>query len=169
MANKGLPIASVLLIFTIALFALGYVTGNSIKLLIWFWLIIWTIVYAGIPWQLYIKLIIIPISFWLMSLPALVMGISSASTLEQVNVDMIASRSFNLSQWCIYLSHQGLQQAIDIFCNSICLTGCMYFMLLTIPFTEILQLLNQWGCPSLITELLLLMYRFIFVLTQTAT
>jgi cobalt/nickel transport system permease protein len=39
----------------------------------------------------------------------------------------------------------------------------MYFILLTTPFTEVLQVLRQLRCPALLTELLL-MYRFIFTL-----
>jgi cobalt/nickel transport system permease protein len=44
----------------------------------------------------------------------------------------------------------------------------MYFILLTVPFTEILQILRQLRCPELVTELLLLMYRFIFSLLAIA-
>ncbi|MDY7021925.1 MAG: CbiQ family ECF transporter T component, partial [Cyanobacteriota bacterium] len=49
------------------------------------------------------------------------------------------------------------------------LTSCLYFILLTVPFVEIVRILRSLGCPSLITELLTLMYRFIFMLTETAS
>lgn len=49
------------------------------------------------------------------------------------------------------------------------LTSCMYFILLTVPFVEILQVLRQLRCPSLMIELLALMYRFIFMLAATGT
>jgi cobalt/nickel transport system permease protein len=38
----------------------------------------------------------------------------------------------------------------------------------TIPFNELLQTLRRIGFPVLLTELLLLMYRFIFVFLNTA-
>jgi cobalt/nickel transport system permease protein len=41
--------------------------------------------------------------------------------------------------------------------------------LFTTPFTELLQVLRRLGCPVILTELLLLMYRFIFILISTAT
>ncbi|MGA7932627.1 MAG: energy-coupling factor transporter transmembrane component T, partial [Kovacikia sp.] len=40
--------------------------------------------------------------------------------------------------------------------------------LLTVPFTDILDILRRIGCPPLLTDLLMLMYRFIFVLLRTA-
>ena len=161
------------LIFAIALFCLGYITANYIKLLIFGWLIISTVVYAGIPWQVYRQLLLIPLTFWLTSLPALLIGISFDRSIFITDSDIWHNLRWNLnfagSQLSLYISNQGLHQGIDILCNSLCLTACMYFILLTIPFTEIIQILNNWKFPKLITELMLLMYRFIFVLTQTAT
>jgi cobalt/nickel transport system permease protein len=53
--------------------------------------------------------------------------------------------------------------------RAIALIPCLYFVLLTVPFVEILRVLRRLGCPPLITELMMLMYRFIFVLTTTAS
>ena len=161
------------LIFAIALFCLGYITANYIKILIFAWLLISTVFYAGIPWQIYRQLLLIPLTFWLTSLPALLIGINFDRSVIITSSDIWLHLSWSIniagSQCSLYISNQGLHQAIDILCNSLSLTACMYFILLTIPFTEIIQILNQWKCPQLITELMLLMYRFIFVLTQTAT
>jgi cobalt/nickel transport system permease protein len=55
-----------------------------------------------------------------------------------------------------------------LFARAFASTSCMYFILLTVPFTEILQILRQLRCPELVTELLLLMYRFIFSLLAIA-
>ncbi|WP_411053578.1 CbiQ family ECF transporter T component, partial [Tritonibacter sp. SIMBA_163] len=51
--------------------------------------------------------------------------------------------------------------------RAIALTSCLYFILFTVPFVEIIRVLRDFRCPPLITELLVLMYRFIFVLTDT--
>ena len=67
-----------------------------------------------------------------------------------------------------YLSEQGFVQAGLIFFRTISTVTCLYFVLFTTPFTELLQVLRRLGCPVVLTELLLLMYRFIFILLSTA-
>lgn len=76
---------------------------------------------------------------------------------------------FFLGQYYLYLSQKGLEQAINALIRTLNLTSGMYFIILTIPLGEIVRVLRKWGCPLLITELLLLMYRFIFVLTDTVS
>lgn len=152
--------------FAIALFMLGYLTPPPIQLLITLWLMVWVIGYARIPAEIYLKLLFIPMGFWLMGLPALIIGISVNPDLAGVQADAIGGIS--LGQVYLYLSQQGLEQAQTVFMRAIALTSCMYFILLTVPFVEIVRVLRQLGCPALLTELMALMYRFIFVLTETA-
>ena len=149
--------------FAFALFLLGYVAPPSVQILIALWLTLWVIVYAGIPAQVYGKLLAIPVSFWVLSLPALMMGISWGTT----GSDVLWGVSWGKMDF--YLSAQGLEQARSIFLRAIALTSCMYFILLTVPFVEMIRVLRDFGCPPLITELLLLMYRFIFVLAETVS
>jgi cobalt/nickel transport system permease protein len=53
--------------------------------------------------------------------------------------------------------------------RSLACTSCLLFLLFTIPFTDLLQVLRQWRVPILLTELLLLMYRFIFLFLDVVT
>jgi len=149
--------------FALALFILGYVAPPLIQILITLWLILWVVIYAKIPAPVYGKLLVIPVSFWLMSLPALVIGLSWGISFGSSDVLW----GFSFGPMSLYLSAQGLEQARTIFLRAIALTSCMYFILFTVPFVEIIRVLRDLGCPVLITELLLLMYRFIFVLTDS--
>ncbi len=155
------------LIFALSLFVLGYIAPVYIQILIVLWLIIWVVIYAGIPFKVYGKLLAIPLSFWLTSSPALIFGIIINSPNQNLQQDMIWG--IKLGQIWLYISHRGLEQTLTAFTRTLCLTSCMYLILLTVPFAEIIRVLQKWRCPSLITDLLFLMYRFIFVLTQTAT
>ena len=154
------------LIFAIALFGLSYVASTGVQILIAVWLGIWIVGYARIPVKLYRKLLFIPLSFWLLSVPALVIGGTVSDNLSAVQGDVW--QGIRLGSLYIYISRQGIDQVWQLLTRAIALTNCMYFILLTIPFADILRILQRCGCPSLITELLALMYRFIFVLTQTA-
>lgn len=152
--------------FAIALFTLGYVAPSPIQLLITLWMMVWVIGYARIPAAVYVKLLAIPLSFWVMSFPALVIGVSTVSFLAGVEMDVVWG--FPLGSVYLYLSKQGVDQAQTVLSRAIALTSCMYFILLTVPFVEIVRILRRLGCPALLTELMTLMYRFIFVLTDTA-
>ncbi|MBE7379968.1 MAG: cobalt ECF transporter T component CbiQ [Leptolyngbya sp. SIO1E4] len=152
--------------FAIALFILGYLAPPHLQLGIALWLALWVIGYARIPAAIYLKLLAIPISFWLMSLPALVMGVSWGAHLAAIDADVVWG--IPLGQVYFYMSQRGLDQASTVLARAIALTSCLYFILFTVPFVEIVRILRRWGCPALVTELLLLMYRFIFVLTEVA-
>jgi cobalt/nickel transport system permease protein len=152
------------LIFALSLFILGYLSPIYIQILISLWLILWIVVYGAIPWVVYSQLLSIPLGFWLISLPALIFGVTTS--LSNFTEDIIWSIPFG--NFLIYLSHQGINQGFTILARSWCLTSCMYFILLTVPFAEVIAVLQKCKCPSLLTDLLLLMYRFIFVLTATA-
>lgn len=153
--------------FALLLFILGYVSPWYIQILISIWLIIWIVVYGGIPFMVYRQLLGIPFGFWLMSLPPLIVGISFLPSVNNLQQDVIVGLS--LGKFFFYLSKQGIIQSSSIFTRSWCLTSCMYFILLTVPFSEIITVLQRYKCPSLLTDLLLLMYRFIFILTTTAS
>lgn len=153
------------LLFALALFCLSYITPASIRLVIAGWLILWTVGYAGIPIKVYLQLQAIPLFFWLASLPALALSGTFLPNLPVIRADVW--QGIALGSVYLYVSKQGILQAGELLTRAFALTSCMYFILLTIPFVEILRILKQLRCPSLITELLALMYRFIFALTDT--
>ncbi|MDY7015476.1 MAG: cobalt ECF transporter T component CbiQ [Cyanobacteriota bacterium] len=152
--------------FAIALFILSYLAPPHIQLLIALWLALWVIGYARIPAKVYLKLLVIPLTFWIASLPALLINVSFNSNHAALKLDAVGG--VQIGQVYLYLSQHGIELAQTIFARAIALTSCMYFILLTVPFVEMVRVLRRFGCPSLLTELLSLMYRFIFVLTETA-
>ena len=68
----------------------------------------------------------------------------------------------------IYLSMSGIQQAIEIFSRSLASTATLFFIILTVPFAELAVVLEKTPLPKILTELLLLCYRFIFLLAEVA-
>ncbi len=154
------------LILAIALFCLSYVAPIGVQILVTLWLGIWIVGYARIPVKIYRKLLLIPLIFWLVSVPALVISAVGLEHLFLVQADVW--QGMKLGSFYIYLSQQGIDQTRELFTRAIALTSCLYFVLLTTPFPDIIKVLHRCGCPTIITELLGLMYRFIFVLTATA-
>lgn len=154
------------LLFATALLLLTYCTCAPIQLAIAVWLSVWTIIYAKIPASIYFRLLFIPIGFWLTSLPAFVISGVGVDHLAAVQADVW--QGITWGDVYLYLSRHGIQQAGALAARAIASTTCIYFIMLTVPFTELLDILRRVGCPALLTELLLLMYRFIFVLLRTA-
>lgn len=151
--------------FAAALFVLGYLAPAFAQLLIVLWLFIWVVKYAQIPAKIYIELLLLPTSFLLLSLPTLLIGISTVASFNNIETDVVWGMA--VKPLYLYLSRQGIEQATAVFTRSIALTSCLYFILLTIPTFELIRILQRLGCPPLITELMGLMYRFIFILTGT--
>lgn len=158
------PIAKV--IFSLVNFAIAFFLHPPIQLILALWMGFCVVVFAGISIKFYLKLLMAASIFMLMSLPALIINLVDYQIWELVKNDVWQGLIFGSHY--IYLSRQGINQAFTIFCRSFASISCLYFLILSTPFTDILQVLRQWGFPRILTELLLLMYRFIFVLLRTA-
>ncbi|MDM9583324.1 cobalt ECF transporter T component CbiQ [Nostoc sp. GT001] len=150
------------LLFAIALLIIAAFSHTLVQVLIAVWMSTWTIIYAGIPSKIYFKLVYAASLFWLTSLPALVINGVNISHLHLVQNDSVAG--LNIGSYYVYISIHGMEQGLTILTRAIASLSCLYFIMLTIPFTELLQVLRRVGFPMLLTDLLLLMYRFIFVL-----
>ncbi|PSB08394.1 cobalt ECF transporter T component CbiQ [filamentous cyanobacterium CCP2] len=154
------------LLFAIVLLLITYFSTILVQCLIAAWIGIWIIIYAKIPASVYLRLLSVPIVFWLTSLPAFVISFTPLQDLVTITQD--AAYGITVFSHFAYISHQGIDQSVRLLSQTIASTSCLYFVLLTVPFTDILQTLRRIGFPVLLTELLLLMYRFIFVLLQIA-
>jgi cobalt/nickel transport system permease protein len=152
--------------FAIALLIITAFSHSLIQILIAIWISTWTVIYAGIPAKIYLKLVYVATLFWLTSLPALVINGVNIAHLHLIQNDSIAG--ITIGSYYLYISNHGVGQGLTIFTRAIASLACLYFIMLTIPFTELLQTLRRIGFPVLLTDLLLLMYRFIFVLLNAA-
>ncbi|MBR8834756.1 MAG: cobalt ECF transporter T component CbiQ [Stigonema ocellatum SAG 48.90 = DSM 106950] len=162
---RGLPPEHKLL-FGMAVLFISLSTHPLVQVVIIVWMSVWILVYARIPTDIYLRLLTISSFFWLTSLPALMINAVSLTDLSKVQSDLW--QGFAFGYYYIYISRSGCQLGLTIFTRAMASVCCLYFLMLTVPFTEILQTLRRLGMPVLLTELMLLMYRFIFVLLRTA-
>ncbi|MDY7022864.1 MAG: cobalt ECF transporter T component CbiQ, partial [Cyanobacteriota bacterium] len=77
------------LLFAATLFCLSWAASGILQLLIAVWIGIWVIGYAKIPASVYLKLLVIPVGFWLSSVPALILGGVWISEISSVQPDVI--------------------------------------------------------------------------------
>jgi cobalt/nickel transport system permease protein len=153
--------------FVIAVILIALMTHPITQLLIVVWLGVWTIGYARIPAKVYLNVLMVAGLFLLTSIPALVINVVSVEQIASVQLDQVGG--VTLGNWYLLISRSGLAQAFQIGLRSLACTSCLLFVLFTIPFTDLLQVLRQWRVPILLTELLLLMYRFVFLFLDVVT
>lgn len=149
------------LLFAIAVLSIALIVHPITQLLIALWLALWTIGYARIPAKLYGSALLVACLFLLTSLPALILGLVPVAQIAAVQADQLGG--ITLGNWYLFVSQTGLIQAFQIGLRSLACTSCLLFVLFTIPFTDLLIVLRQWRIPALLTDLLLLMYRFVFL------
>lgn len=118
------------------------------------------ILLAGVPWRLYLKLMLVPASF-------LVAGVLTvAVTFTGGTQEFLWS--VNLGAYRAGITPGGLETAGELFLRSLGAVSCLYFLALTTPITETVGVLRSLRLPALVIELMVLVYRFIFILLETA-
>ena len=114
-----------------------------------------TIQKGGIAHSHYIHFMTIPFIFLILSTVAIIFNISP------IPLSGFAIPFFN--QY-ITLSRASLFSAVQLILTALASVSCLYFLSLSTPITDILYVLQRLHCPELLIELMLLIYRFIFVL-----
>jgi cobalt/nickel transport system permease protein len=151
------------LAFAAALLLLALVSAPGVQLAISFWLLIWVVAYAGIPWKAYLSVMVLPLGFALTSLPAIVINGTGSADLAGVQADLWHGFSQPLGPLTLYVSQQGLHQAGVLLSRSLAASSAMLFLLLTTPFSDLIQVLRRLGLPPLVLELMTFTYGFIFM------
>lgn len=118
-----------------------------------------TVKYGGIPFSRYIRFMTIPLIFLFLSTIAIILNLARTP----LDLFAIPIGSFYLTgsrASCIY--------ALQLILTALSSVSCLYFLSMTTPMPDILNVLRKLHCPKLLIELMLLIYRFIFVLMDTA-
>lgn len=112
-----------------------------------------------IPIQYYRNLMCVPLVFILLSTIAIIVNFSNKP---------LSAYAFSIGGIYITSSWKSIEFALRLFCTSLSSISCLYFLSLSTPMTDILMVLKKCHCPDILIELMLLIYRFIFILLETA-
>lgn len=116
------------------------------------------IVFAKIDLKNYLSLVKIPMYF-------LLIGI----VINLINIGFDGdSMIYSFRIWSVYIgiSIESINTSLYILIRSISCLSCVYFIVLTTPFNDILILLKKMRLPNIAIELSMLVYRFIFIFLQ---
>lgn len=115
---------------------------------------------GGISWIRYIKLMTVPLAFLFLSTIVIIVNISS------VPMDAFA---FRIGARYLTGSARSIMHGLQLILTALASVSCLYFWSLNTTMTDILAVFRRLHCPKLIAELMLLIYRFIFVLNDIAS
>ncbi|ACV64442.1 cobalt ABC transporter, inner membrane subunit CbiQ [Desulfofarcimen acetoxidans DSM 771] len=116
--------------------------------------------YAGIPFRVFAGFMSLPVSFLLVGVLTIAVTVSRE---PGVYLWGLSFWGFNLG-----ITAAGVAAAVILLFKSLGAVSCLYFLSLTTPMIDIIYVLRKMKVPALFIELMTLIYRFIFVLAETA-
>lgn len=151
--------------FALWMLLLALVSHYPVQILIFGWMSVWIVIYAGIPRRVYGAMLVGVWVFLITSLPAIAIEYAGSST-PAIQADTLWHMGIGSGQ--IYLSYRGTIRALELLIRSSASTSVLFFVVLTIPAIDLVATCQKLGCPQILIELSLLIYRCIFMLADTA-
>lgn len=118
-----------------------------------------TVYKGGIPLFRYIHFMCVPFAFLVLSTLAVMINV------KKTPLDLFA---VPVGSWYITSSVYGMTYAIQLILTALSAVSCLYYLSMNTPMPDILRVLDRLHCPKLLIELMMLIYRFIFVLLDTS-
>jgi len=140
------------------LFSIG-LNNLYINILIIFFMVLLTTKVAAIPLKNYLKILSIPLGFLIISIITIVFSISSLD-------EFIFS--FKVLNKYVGVNQASLNQGMSLFARSMAAVTSSFFLSLTTPLNQIIKLLKKIRLPNILIELIVLIYRFIFIFLEEA-
>lgn len=119
-----------------------------------------TVRYSRVSLKRYIKFMIIPGSFLILSSIALIFDVSK-EPLELINIP--------LGKWYIGAMKSDIFYGLELILTALSSVSCLYFLAVTTPMQDLIMVMQKFKIPKLIIEIMFLMYRFIFIIGDMAS
>jgi cobalt/nickel transport system permease protein len=116
---------------------------------------------AAIPLRAYWYFVRLPLGFIVISVLTM-----AVTTVPADGAGALVSAP--IGPWRLGILPQSLAQTVRLFSVSLASVGATLFLALTTPMVDLADQLRRWKIPALFVELMTLVYRFIFVLLETA-
>lgn len=114
-----------------------------------------TVKKGGIPLNRYWHYMMIPLAFLILSTLAVIVNVS------RTPLDAFA---FQIGAYYFTGSYASLYKGAQMILTALASVSCLYFLSFNTPMTDILSVLKKLRCPDMLVELMLLIYRYIFLL-----
>lgn len=118
-----------------------------------------TLVVGRLPGKIYLHYMTIPLTFMLIS--GLMIAIEFAG-------QPLGSWNLNLQICYICVTGESLRTAVQVFFKALAGVSALYMMAFSTPMSEFISVLQKLHLPTMLVELMHLIYRYIFILLDVA-
>lgn len=148
------------LIFSLLTMVIGFIPSIYSSGLIISIMATAVIIKGGVSPKIYLRLMILPLVFLGMSiLPILIStGVSADCSLLH----------FPFFKTTVGITYNSLKKSGFLCIRSMALVSCLYFISLTTPILDMIAMLKKLKVPDILIDLMLLIYRQLFVIMNTA-
>ncbi|WP_105206942.1 cobalt ECF transporter T component CbiQ [Streptococcus suis] len=114
---------------------------------------------AKLHWKTYAKWLLLTLPFVLISLVTMAVSFQASPSQDVL---------LTLPLWKGYavISQASLVQTLEVFARSYACLMSTYFFVLTVPFRQLIDLLRSFRIPNELLEVIVFMYRFIFMFLE---
>lgn len=148
--------------FFFSVFTLLLCVGSrSIPLAVYVFLTtaIFTICKGGIPVVKYLRLLTIPLLF--LGMNSVILGLA-------VGREPLELFACPVGQWYVTASTETILYGLRVFLTAMASVSCLYALSCNTPMADFILFLKRIRVPALLIELMVLIYRFIFILLDCA-
>lgn len=131
--------------------------NNYVNLSIFLFMSILITFIANIPLHAYLKVLKIPSAFLILSMITILVSVSR---------DDVFLYSFNIFKYHIGIVESSLATSLKLFTTVLASISATFFLSLTTPLVDIIAVFKKIKIPDLMIELLVLIYRFIFIFLE---
>lgn len=114
---------------------------------------------ARLKWMTYLKWLTLTLPFVLISLVTLVVGFQQHQPSDTLLI-------FPIFRGYLFISQDSFSQVLTVFLRSYASLMSTYFFILTVSFQQLISLLKSFRLPQELLEVVVLMYRFIFMFLE---
>ncbi|ABW18560.1 cobalt ECF transporter T component CbiQ [Alkaliphilus oremlandii] len=146
--------------FTMVAMALAIATivsNNYVNILILITMSLLTVVVGGIPLNRYIKALLIPLVFLVVSIVSVLISISQK--------DVYVAR-IEVLRYYIGFTEESLFQSIHILTRVFACLSATFFLAFTTSINQLIRIFKKLRVPNVVIELLILTYRSIFIFLE---
>lgn len=118
-----------------------------------------TLFVGKIPCKVYFRYLLLPLSFMIFS--SVVIAVS-------VGGQPVGEWNISFHFFYLYCTGESLQTAVEVFFKAVAGMSALYMMSFSTPMSEMILVLQRAHLPRLFTELMHLIYRYIFILFDAA-
>lgn len=115
--------------------------------------------YGTVSFAYYMKLMLIPAVFLLLSTVTIILNVS------KMPFDLWA---VPIGDYYLTCSKEAMSMALHLILRAFACVSCLYFLALTTPMVDLMEVLRRLKVPGVLIELMMLIYRFIFILLEAA-